>query len=177
MRIALAQINSTVGDLKGNAALVVERARTAASAGAAVVVFPELAICGYPPEDLVLKDYFLADCRDALLDVAAACPDIVALVGAPLAQNGAVYNAAAVLADSRVAGWYRKIWLPNYAVFDEKRYFTPGCSVAVVEVGRVRLGITICEDIWEEHGPGEAAVSEGGAAAIVNLSMSPYHLG
>jgi len=177
VRIALAQINSTVGDLKGNAALVVERARKAASAGAAVVVFPELAICGYPPEDLVLKDYFLADCRDALLDVAAACPDIVALVGAPLAQNGAVYNAAAVLADSRVAGWYRKIWLPNYAVFDEKRYFTPGCSVAVVEVGGVRLGITICEDIWEEHGPGEAAVSEGGAAAIVNLSMSPYHLG
>lgn len=177
MRIALAQINPTVGDLKGNAALVVEWAEKAARAGAAAVVFPELVICGYPPEDLVLKDYFLADCRDALLAVAAACPQIVSLVGVPLSENGAVYNAAAVLAGGKVAGWYRKIWLPNYAVFDEKRYFDPGRGITVVDIGGVRIGITICEDIWEEHGPGDAAASQGAAAAIVNLSMSPYHSG
>ncbi|MBN1629185.1 MAG: NAD+ synthase, partial [Thermoleophilia bacterium] len=177
MRIALAQINPTVGDLKGNGARITEWAAKAAQAGATVVAFPELAICGYPPEDLVLKDYFLADCRDTLADVAADCADVVALVGIPLRENGSVYNAVAVLAGGRVAGWYRKIRLPNYAVFDEKRYFTPGKTVTVVELGKTRLGITICEDIWEEIGPAEVAAGVGDADVILNLSMSPYHAG
>jgi NAD+ synthase (glutamine-hydrolysing) len=177
LRIALAQINPTVGDLKGNAELIIAQARLAQAAGASLVAFPELAICGYPPEDLVLKDYFLADCHETLLDVAAACPEMVALVGVPLREKGAVYNAAAILAGGAVLGWYRKIWLPNYAVFDEKRYFTPGNRVALLKMGGVRLGVTICEDIWEENGPGEAAASAGGAGIVMNLSMSPYSMG
>jgi NAD+ synthase (glutamine-hydrolysing) len=177
LRIALAQINPTVGDLKGNSELIIEQARQAQAAGAAIVAFPELAICGYPPEDLVLKDHFLADCREALLEVAAACPETVALVGVPLQENGAVYNAAAILSGGAVVGWYRKIWLPNYAVFDEKRYFAPGDRVAVLELAGVRLGITICEDIWEPNGPGEAAAAAGGASIVMNLSMSPYSMG
>jgi len=119
VKIALAQINPTVGDLEGNVALIVDRAQRAAKLGAAVVAFPELAISGYPPEDLVLKDYFLADCHEALLEVAAACTDVVTIVGVPLHEDGAVYNAAGVLAGGEIVGWYRKIWLPNYAVFDE----------------------------------------------------------
>jgi NAD+ synthase (glutamine-hydrolysing) len=99
------------------------------------------------------------------------------VVGVPLREGEATYNAAAVLADGAVAGWYRKIWLPNYGVFDEKRYFTPGERVAVLEVEGVRVGLTICEDIWKERGPGEVAAHEGAAAIIVNLSMSPYHRG
>ncbi len=177
MRIALAQTNSTVGDLKGNAELIVAWAREARAAGAGIVAFPELAISGYPPEDLLLKDHFLARCREALLEVAAACPEPVLLVGVPLRDKGVVYNAAAVLTRGQIAGWYRKIWLPNYAVFDEKRYFVPGDQVVVVHVDETRLGLTICEDIWEEGGPGEVAASAGGAGMIVNLSMSPYHVG
>lgn len=176
MRIALAQVNPTVGDLKGNAALVVARARQAASQGADLVMFPELVISGYPPEDLVLKDYFLADCREALLQVASACPNIPVLVGVPLLEDGLVYNAAAVLSEGAVVGWYRKILLPNYAVFDEKRYFAPGEKVAVVEMDGVRMGVTICEDIWEAW-PALAAATAGDAAVVVNLSMSPYHQG
>jgi len=177
MRIALAQINSTVGDLKGNAALVVAHCQKAVAAGADIVVFPELVICGYPPEDLVLKDHFLADCRQALLGLATACRRLTVLVGIPLAEDGRVYNAAAVLSGGAVAGWYRKIMLPNYAVFDEKRYFAPGERLTVVQVGETRLGVTICEDIWEEKGPAAAEAFVGGAGVIVNLSMSPYHQG
>lgn len=176
MRIALAQVNPTVGDLEGNAALTIAWVEKAAAAGADLVVFPELVVCGYPPEDLVLRDYFLADCQEALLKVASCCRDVVALVGTPLYEDGKVYNAAAVLSNGRVAGWYRKMLLPNYAVFDEKRYFTPGSRSTVVETAGVRLGITICEDIWEE-GPALAAATAGGATVIVNLSMSPYHQG
>jgi NAD+ synthase (glutamine-hydrolysing) len=177
MRIALAQINPTVGDIRGNAALVVERARQARQAGAAVVVFPELAMSGYPPEDLLLKDHFLASCREALQEVAAACAGLVAVVGAPLREGEATYNAAAILADGEIAGWYRKMWLPNYGVFDEERCFVPGDRLALLETEGVRIGVTICEDIWKEPGPGEVAAHEGGATVIANLSMSPYHRG
>lgn len=176
MRIALAQINPTVGDLRGNAEIITRRAKEAAAAGAAVVAFPELAICGYPPEDLLLKEHFLRGCREALLEAAAACSDIVMFVGVPLQENGAVYNAAAVLAGGRAVGWYRKIWLPNYGVFDEKRCFVPGDRVVVARLGGVRLGLTISEDIWEEDGPGVAA-AEAAATVVMNLSMSPYHVG
>lgn len=177
MRIALAQINPTVGDLKGNVRMVIERAHEARAMGADVVAFPELAISGYPPEDLLLKDHFLAGCRAAVLEVAAACPDVVVLVGVPLVEDVAVYNAAAILAGGKMVGSHRKIWLPNYAVFDEKRYFTPGDRVAVLEVRGLRLGVNICEDIWGECGPSETAAAVGGARFVINLSMSPYHLG
>ncbi|MFH0916964.1 MAG: nitrilase-related carbon-nitrogen hydrolase, partial [bacterium] len=177
MKIALAQINPTVGDLEGNTRLIIETARQAGAAGAAVVAFPELAISGYPPEDLLLKDHFLVGCRQALLEVAAGCKDIVALVGVPLLDGAIVSNAAAILARGAIVGSYRKIWLPNYAVFDEKRYFVPGDRVVVLEMPGVRLGVNICEDVWDDCGPTEAAVFAGGAQIVVNLSMSPYHLG
>jgi NAD+ synthase (glutamine-hydrolysing) len=177
VKIALAQINSTVGDLKGNAALITKTARRAGEAGAAVVAFPELAISGYPPEDLLLKDHFLAGCREALLQVAAGCSDIVALVGVPLFDARKVFNAAAVLARGKIVGFYRKICLPNYAVFDEKRYFQAGDVATVLDVSGVRLGVNVCEDVWDDRGPTVAAAVTGGAHVVVNVSMSPYHVG
>jgi NAD+ synthase (glutamine-hydrolysing) len=177
MRIALAQINSTVGDIEGNTRLIVDRTRQARDWGASVVVFPELAISGYPPEDLLLKEHFLDDCLEALHAIAQAGPGIVAVVGLPLRENELCYNSAAVLAGGAVAGWYRKIWLPNYAVFDEKRYFEPGERVLVLDTGQAKMAVTICEDIWKELGPGEVGAFDAGATVIINLSMSPYHRG
>jgi NAD+ synthase (glutamine-hydrolysing) len=177
VRIALAQVNATVGALQANAALVIERLKGAEAAGADLVAFPELVISGYPPEDLLLKDHFLDQCWDALMQVAAANQRMCALVGVPVAEDGAVYNAAAVLAGGKVAGIYRKICLPNYAVFDEKRYFTPGSRTGIIDLDGLRLGLNICEDIWEPLGPTVVAAQEGDARVIINLSMSPYHVG
>ncbi len=177
MRIALAQVNPTVGDLDGNGALVVEQAAKAHAAGARLVAFPELMISGYPPEDLLLKSHFLTDCAEKLREVARACSEIVTLVGVPWLDGDRVYNCAAVLAEGRIAGLYRKVCLPNYAVFDEKRYFTPGTRVLVLNVDGTRLTVNICEDIWDESAEGIHAARLGGAGAVINLSMSPYHAG
>lgn len=177
IRIALAQINPTVGDLPGNAVLIQNAAERAAAAGACLVVFPELAIAGYPPEDLLLKDHFVRDCSRRLVEIAARCADINLVVGAPLRENGALYNAAAVLAEGEVKTWYRKRLLPNYAVFDEKRYFTSGSRWLALEIEGARLLVTICEDVWDEGPTLPHAVAAGGAGAIINLSMSPYHAG
>ncbi len=177
MRIALAQVNPTVGDLEGNSALVIERGREAQRAGAKVVAFPELVISGYPPEDLLLKEHFLRDCASALREVAASLRGVVALVGVPWLEERAVYNAAAVLAEGEIAGLYRKVCLPNYAVFDEKRYFAPGGPACVVDVGGYRMGVNICEDIWEADDRRLRAMASRGARALINLSMSPYHVG
>ena len=178
MRVALAQVNPVVGDLKGNAELVVTRCGEARAAGAELVVFPELVICGYPPEDLILKDHFVVDCRRALEGAAREIgAGLVAVVGAPLAEGGCVYNAAAVVAGGALAGWYRKILLPNYSVFDEKRYFTSGDRVLVLDIAGAKVGVTVCEDIWFSPGPAETASLSGGASIVLNLSMSPYHVG
>ena len=177
MKIALAQVNSTVGELEANAALVIDRMREAEAAGADIVAFPELVISGYPPEDLLLKDHFVGHCWSALQQVAAANQGICAIVGVPVANGSAVFNAAAVLAGGQVAGVYRKICLPNYAVFDEKRYFTPGDRTGIVAFGGVNIGLNICEDIWEPCGPTIVAAQEGDARLVINLSMSPYHVG
>ena len=177
MKIALAQVNPTVGALEANAALVVQRMREAEAADADIVAFPELVISGYPPEDLLLKDHFLSGCWSALEQVVAANGRICAIVGVPVADGTTVYNAAAVVAGGRVAGVYRKICLPNYAVFDEKRYVTPGDRTAIVDLGGVNIGLNICEDIWEPCGPTIVAAQEGDARLVINLSMSPYHVG
>jgi NAD+ synthase (glutamine-hydrolysing) len=177
VRIALAQVNSTVGALEANTALVIEKMQAAEAAGADLVAFPELVLSGYPPEDLLLKDHFLTGCWDALLQVAAASKRACVLVGVPIAQRGSVYNAAAVLCGGRVAGAYHKVCLPNYAVFDEKRYFTPGSRTGIVDFEGVHIGLNICEDIWEPCGPTVAAARDGDARVVVNLSMSPYHVG
>jgi NAD+ synthase (glutamine-hydrolysing) len=175
LRVALAQINPTVGDIRGNARKISDYIARARDEGAALVVFPELALTGYPPEDLLLKTGFLDAARVALGELAAQTKDIVAIVGYP-EQAEDVYNTAAVLADGEVVAGYRKMYLPNYGVFDEQRYFQSGSEGAIVEVNGVPIGISVCEDIWE---PGPPAMSEAlaGAQVIVNLSASPYRAG
>jgi NAD+ synthase (glutamine-hydrolysing) len=175
LRVALAQINPTVGDIDGNAAKIAERIAEARDQGAALVVFPELTLSGYPPEDLLLKTSFLDRVSETLTELAAQTRGIVALVGFPESAED-VYNAAAVLADGEVAAVYRKMYLPNYGVFDEQRYFQSGAEAGIFELNGVPVGITICEDIWE---PGPPAMTEAlaGAQVIVNLSASPYRVG
>ncbi|MET0614704.1 MAG: NAD+ synthase [Thermoleophilaceae bacterium] len=175
LRVALAQINSTVGDIRGNSRRISDQIARARNEGAALVVFPELALTGYPPEDLLLKTSFLDAARTALRELATETKGIVAVVGYP-EQAEDVYNTAAVLADGAVVAGYRKMYLPNYGVFDEQRYFQSGAEGAIVEVNGVPIGISVCEDIWE---PGPPAMSEAlaGAQVIVNLSASPYRAG
>jgi NAD+ synthase (glutamine-hydrolysing) len=175
LRVALAQINPTVGDIDANAGKIAEGIAEAREQGAALVVFPELALSGYPPEDLLLKTSFLDRAAGALGDLAAQTRGIVALVGFPERADD-VYNAAAVLADGEVAAVYRKLYLPNYGVFDEQRYFQSGAEAGIFELNGIPIGLSICEDIWE---PGPPAMTEAlaGAQVIVNLSASPYRVG
>jgi NAD+ synthase (glutamine-hydrolysing) len=174
LRIALAQINVTVGDVEGNTRKIRDYLKRARESGAQLTVFPELAVNGYPPEDLLLKTHFLAAGRRALDEIARDVKDTVALVGfAEHAED--VYNSLAVLADGELKGVYRKMYLPNYGVFDEHRYFQVGEVPALVRVNGATIGLTVCEDIWE---PGPPASDEAlaGAQVIVNVSASPYHV-
>src|SRR3954471_6856394 len=175
MRVALAQINATVGDIPGNEAKVREQLARAREAGAQLALFPELVVTGYPPEDLLLKEHFLADARAAVERIAARVDGPVAVLGYPERAED-VYNAAAVCAEGAVRAVYRKVNLPNYGVFDEVRYFQSGESGALIEVDGVKVGLTVCEDIWL---PGPPLVDEAlaGARLIVNISASPYHAG
>src|SRR4051794_5212971 len=175
LRVALAQMNPVVGDIGGNARRIRDQLGRARGEGAQLVLFPELALTGYPPEDLLLKPHFVDAAGQALEDIARETEDIVALVGYPERRDD-VYNACGVLADGRVQAVYRKMYLPNYGVFDENRYFQAGTEPALIEVNGVAVGLTVCEDIWE---PGPPATSEAlaGAQVIVNLSASPYHFG
>ncbi len=175
LRVALAQIDPTVGDIRGNARKIAEHISAAREQGAALVVFPELTVSGYPPEDLLLKTSFLDEVGAALEELAAQTRGIVALVGFPERADD-VYNSAAVLADGEVAAVYRKMYLPNYGVFDEQRYFQSGSEAGIFELNGIPIGVSICEDIWE---PGPPAMTEAlaGALVIVNLSASPYRAG
>ncbi len=177
LRIAQAQINPTVGDLAGNAAKIADAMRRARQAGADLVTFPELAVSGYPPEDLLLKPYFLRDCRATLDALVQQEPGIAAIVGFPDAANGTAFNAAALMHDGRLLGVYRKIELPNYGVFDEKRYFTPGSGSLIFEVNGVRVFVTICEDVWVPDGVAERHAQRNRAHVVVNISASPFHAG
>jgi NAD+ synthase (glutamine-hydrolysing) len=175
LKLALCQMNPTVGDIAGNEQKILEGALAAREAGAQLVLFPELAVTGYPPEDLLLKEHFLRDARAALERIAAGITDVVALVGFPERADD-VYNACAVLAEGSIQAIYRKVYLPNYGVFDEQRYFQSGPGGALIELGDVTIGLTVCEDIWE---PGPPASDEAlsGATLLVNISASPYHAG
>src|SRR5947208_345396 len=177
LRVALAQINSVVGDISGNASKIREWIGRARDEGAQLIVFPELALTGYPPEDLLLKTHFVDAAGAALDDLARETEDgdLVALVGFPERRED-VYNACAVLAEGRVQAIYRKMFLPNYGVFDEARYFQSGTEPALLELNGVAIGLTICEDIWEP-GPPASTEALAGAQLIVNLSASPYHAG
>ncbi|MFP4473735.1 MAG: NAD+ synthase [Candidatus Omnitrophota bacterium] len=176
MRIALAQINTTVGDFEGNVSLIVRYMERARYAGADIVVFPEMAVCGYPPEDLLHKSHFVSRSRKALNALRKHSKDIIAVVGClDRARAGMVYNAAAVFCDRELAGMYRKQVLPNYSVFDEQRYFTPGEENPIFEFNQTRIGISICEDIWPEEGV-HCRQAEAGAQVLVNISCSPYDI-
>ena len=175
MRIALAQLNQTVGDIAGNEQKILARLQEAREAGAQLVLFPELAISGYPPEDLLLKEHFLAGVRAALERIAAHATGLVAIVGFP-ERSVDVYNAAAVCAEGAVQAVYRKVNLPNYGVFDEVRYFQSGPGAASIDVDGVPVGLTICEDIWQP-GPPLTEEALAGARVIVNISASPYEAG
>jgi len=181
-RIGLAQIDPTVGDIDGNSAKIAEWIGVAREGGVELVVFPELCIPGYPAEDLYLKRHFAAANRRAVEELAGGVQGIVAIVGFADPVEGAadgspsVYNAVAVLADGAIAAVYHKQILPNYAVFDEQRYFVPGAKPATFDVGELRIGLTICEDCWIE-GPPASLEAERGAQLIVNPSGSPYHRG
>jgi len=174
MRLALCQMNATVGDIAGNAERIREGWHAAASAGAELVLFPELALTGYPPEDLLLREDFLSRAAAALRELASEGGP-VAVVGFPERAED-VYNAAAVLAGGRVHAIYRKVYLPNYGVFDEQRYFQAGSAGADIDLGAERVGLTVCEDIWEP-GPPASEEALAGATLIVNISASPYHAG
>jgi NAD+ synthase (glutamine-hydrolysing) len=153
LRVALVQMNSTVGALDTNADRIIERIREAASHGVDVVAFPELALTGYPPEDLVLKPEFIADNMRELERIAGAVGDITAVVGFVDSDGSDVYNAAAIIQQGAVVGCHRKFYLPNYSVFDEQRYFKAGTEWSVYTVRGVKIGVTICEDIWYPVGP------------------------
>jgi NAD+ synthase (glutamine-hydrolysing) len=205
LRLALCQMNATVGDLAGNAARIHAGIDAGRAAGARVILFPELALSGYPPEDLLLREHFLKDTEAKLHELAGATAGIVAILGFPERGDGCVYNAAAVLANGAVRSIYRKVHLPNYGVFDEQRYFKAGNSEGMtVELDRllekpdrasdgqassdepeegvvnggfgVVLGVTVCEDLWIE-GPPASAEAVAGARVILNASASPYHAG
>ena len=175
MRLALAQLNVVVGDLDGNVERITAALSQAERASADLVVLPELAITGYPPEDLLLRPGFVRAARAAVDEVARACTETVALVGAPAFERD-LANAAFVCAGGEVAGVYRKQFLPNYGVFDEHRYFASGRELVMLELGDVLVGPTICEDVWQP-GPPATDLALAGATLLVNLSASPFHVG
>ncbi|MGH7546472.1 MAG: nitrilase-related carbon-nitrogen hydrolase, partial [Gemmatimonadota bacterium] len=173
LRVALAQIDTTVGDLRGNADRALEEVERATALGADLIIFPELTIPGYPPEDLLLKPHFTHAAWRETERVANEIQDVVVLLGT-VTQNDDLYNAVAVIHDREVQAVYAKHYLPNYAVFDEQRYFRSGTRPLIVQMGGARVGVTICEDVWYAGGPA-AAEALAGADLIVNLSASPYH--
>ncbi|MBO0721695.1 MAG: NAD+ synthase, partial [Blastocatellia bacterium] len=175
VRIALAQINPTVGDFAGNAAKIVANIERARSAGAEIVALPELALPGYPPEDLLLKPQFIEANLNALERIIPATKGIIAIVGC-VAKSSDIHNAAALICDGKLRGFYYKNFLPNYGVFDEYRYFDAGRSAPIYAYGDVLIGVNICEDIWYPGGPTQIQALAG-AQIIVNISASPYHAG
>jgi NAD+ synthetase len=174
MKIALAQINCTVGDLVGNAAKISDYAQRAKAQGAAILLTPELSLCGYPPEDLLLREGFYLACDEALAALAKRTKGIDVLVGHPQQEGAQRYNAASLLRDGKIAATYLKNSLPNHSVFDEARYFSCGDEACVFEKEGVQFGINICADVWEEEGPRRARAA--GADILLVLNASPYHL-
>jgi len=177
LRIALAQINLIVGDFDYNADKIKKQLKQAKKMGADVVLFPELAVTGYPPEDLLLKESFLDQSRKALEKIVPHSKGLTVIVGYAEKKGGRIYNSAALLCDGKHVGTCRKMLLPNYGVFDEKRYFQEGDSPVRFTLKGATLGITICEDIWEESGPGKNLCGKGGVDLLLNISSSPFHKG
>ena len=176
LRVALAQINTKVGDLEGNADKIIANIAEARERGADVVVFPELAVTGYPPEDLLLKRRFIEDNVTALHRIARETKGITAIVG--FVDSGAdIYNAAAILHDGEIAGIQHKFFLPNYGVFDEDRYFQVGTKTQVYKLGHIVFGVEVCEDVWYADGPHSVQSLLGGAHIVFDINSSPFHAG
>ncbi len=177
LRIAQAQINTTVGNFSGNAEKIVQSIASSRNQKVDIITFPELSVCGYPPEDLLLKRDFLQDNMEALQSIKSHAKDIAVIVGYADYHEGKVYNAAALLHDGALVAVYHKMELPNYGVFDEKRYFQPGYRHPVFEMAGVRFTITICEDIWIAEGISEQIARRSSADIVFNISASPFHAG
>ncbi len=175
IRVGIAQINSTVGDLSGNTGKIMESIDRAKSLGVDLLTFPELAITGYPPEDLLLKPQFIRQNKECLDKIIEYSSDITLVVGF-VDSDGDIYNAAAVLYNKKLVGVYHKFYLPNYGVFDENRYFQAGVGCPVFIIYGIGMGITICEDMWYEAGPA-LVQAYAGAKVLINISASPYHAG
>ncbi|HEY3136503.1 MAG TPA: NAD+ synthase [Blastocatellia bacterium] len=175
IRVALAQINPTVGDLAGNADLVLDYIGRAQEVEADLVAFPELALTGYPPEDLLLKPHFVRKNLNALDRIVSASKDLIVIVGFVDTDGSDTYNAAAVISGAKLVDKYHKNFLPNYGVFDEERYFQRGTRCPVFSFGDARIGLNICEDIWYPGGPTKIQALVGDAHLIINISSSPYH--
>jgi NAD+ synthase (glutamine-hydrolysing) len=176
IRVALCQRNLVVGDIEGNAGKVRESLARAKDAGADIALFPELTITGYPPEDLLLKPHFAELAEAALCDLASEVRDIVAVVGFPELHDD-LFNTAAVITGGEIAARYRKRYLPNYGPFDEQRYFARGVDALVLDLDGVKVGVTICEDLWYPGGPAQWSVIDGRADVLVSISASPYSRG
>jgi NAD+ synthase (glutamine-hydrolysing) len=176
LRLALAQIDTTVGDLEGNTSKIIRMMDLARAQGADVVSFPELAVTGYPPEDLLFKPQFIQDNLKQLRYIASRSRGIVSVVGFVDPCDGGIRNAAAVLCNGKQMGVYHKMYLPNYGVFDEKRYFVAGTLCPIFVIGDVCVGVNICEDVWYPNGP-TVLQSQAGADVIININSSPYHVG
>jgi len=175
LRVAIAQINSIVGDLEGNAVKIRRYIEKAKDSGAEIICFPELALCGYPPEDLLLKPKFIRDNLSVLKKIAKTIDgNIVAIIGFAYGKAKKTYNAAAVISNYRIRGIYHKILLPNYGVFDEKRYFNPGDEPLIFGLDNFIFGVNICEDIWQAEGPTKSQARMG-AKLILNINASPYY--
>ena len=176
VRVGLAQLNPVVGDIAGNSRRILEMYATADKANCDIVVFPELSITGYPPEDLVLKSGFVAENQQAMRDIVAATQDCVAVFGFVDGASGTLANSAAIASNGKLHGTYNKQLLPNYSVFDEDRYFTAGTSFSLFTIAGVHAGVTICEDIWQADGPVHQQ-AKAGAALNININGSPFHRG
>jgi NAD+ synthase (glutamine-hydrolysing) len=177
MRVALGQFNAVVGDLAGNAEKMRSIYANALRSNVDLLVFPELAVCGYPPEDLLLKKHFLEDCRVAVEKLAAECPKATTIVGLADTYEGYCYNSAAVLQGGKVSKIYRKVLLPNYGVFDERRYFQAGTKPMVINVGGLNIAVTICADVWDIDWLADFLKDAGRIQMILNISASPFHTG
>lgn len=177
LRIALAQMNAIVGDFNYNVEKIKGQLKQARKMAADVVLFPELAVTGYPPEDLLLKESFLKQSHKALKKIAPYSKGLTAIIGFAEKHGNAIYNSAALLCDGKHVGTCRKMILPNYGVFDEKRYFVEGNTPVRFTLKGTTLGITICEDIWEESGPGKTLCGKGAVNLLLNISSSPFHKG
>ena len=177
LRVALAQMNLIVGDFNFNADKIKQHLKQAKKMGADVVLFPELAVTGYPPEDLLLKESFLKQCDKNLKKISRYTKGLTAIIGFAEKKGKAIYNSAALLSDGKHIGTCRKMLLPNYGVFDEKRYFHEGNSPVKFSLKGATLGITICEDLWEDSGPGKILCGQGNVDLLLNISSSPFHKG